>query len=59
MANVICHEVYRASMREENSKMTFGDKVVIGGVILAAVAIMGLSLYGVSLGYYPDLSILN
>ncbi len=59
MANTICHEGYCESVRGEDTKMTFGNKVAIGSFILGVVAIIGLSLYGISLGYYPDPAVLQ
>jgi hypothetical protein len=55
MANVICHEEYCESTldRDDSSKMTFGDKAIISGLTLVMAVIIGLSLYGISLGYYP------
>ncbi len=58
MANTICHDGYCEPVRDENSEdnsqMTFGDKVIIGGVVLVMVAFLAISWYGVSLGLYPD-----
>jgi hypothetical protein len=55
MANVVCHDGYCESIlnRDDSSKMTFGDKAIIGGLVLVAIAALAFSLYGVSLGYYP------
>ncbi len=53
MAHAICHDGYCTSTDREDSKLNFGDKTIIGGLILGMVAILGLSFYGVSLGYYP------
>ena len=55
MANTICHDGYcePAITREENSKMTLGDIAVIGAFGLLIIGVFALTLYGVSLGYYP------
>jgi len=55
MANVICHDGYcePALTREENTNMTLGEVATIGGIGLVLIAILALSLYGTSLGYYP------
>ncbi len=55
MANAVCHDGYCESIsnRDDSSAMTFVDKAIIGGAGLLAIAVLALSLYGVSLGYYP------
>ena len=62
MASAICHNGYCETIldREENSKMTFGEKTtIISGYVLFVVA-LGVALwYGASAGYYPDVILLS
>ncbi len=55
MANAICHEEYCESVldRADSSKMTLGDKAIIGGISLVVIAAFALSIYGSFMGYYP------
>jgi len=63
MANLIGHDdVYcEPTLNKEDSlKMTVGEKIIIVGVyILLMVSLGALSWYGASMGYYPDLSLIQ
>lgn len=54
MAKTVCHDgcCEPTLNREDNSKMTFGEKaIIIGGYVVLVVALGALSWYGA--GYYP------
>ncbi|MBU2702279.1 hypothetical protein Ga0466249_003406 [Sporomusaceae bacterium BoRhaA] len=63
MANLIGHDdVYREPTlnKEDNIKTTFGEKIIIVAVYLLLMVSLGaLSWYGASMGYYPDLSLIQ
>ena len=56
MANAHCHDGYCAPMIE-TKEVTITEKILIGGgITLVAVLLVAFTFYGVSMGYYPDIT---
>lgn len=62
MASAVCRDVYCDSTIKKinSSNMNVADKLLIVGGYAVVMLVFGvLMFYGVSAGYYPDLSILQ
>ncbi len=55
MENVNCRDGYYVSAYEKEPRLPLEYKVAIGSVIFGLAVMIGLSWYGVSMGYFPAL----
>lgn len=61
MDNAYCHEEYGVTIHQEckgkerSKKMTFDDRLVIGGYILSLIVLSTFVLYGIPHGLNVDL----
>jgi len=59
MDNTYCHEEYGVSRhkegKESSNRITFDDKLVIGGYILSLLVLSTFVLYGIPHGFNADL----
>lgn len=61
MANTICHEGYgQAIAQRDQAEFNLSDKIVFTGAVMAIVVVSAvICFWGVSMGVFPDPSLLN